>query len=391
MRRTVVPILVLLAAAGCASPQAAPSSSPASTNATTTASPSASPSARPDRTATVTVSGDLLWHDTVYLSAQAEARRSGSGKDYDFGPMFSGIKPIIAGADASICHAEVPVAPPGRPYSNYPVFAAPPAVAEGIKEIGWDACTTASNHSWDQGFAGVEATLDALDANGIKHTGTARSQAEADTPLVLTLDNGLKLGIVEGAYGLNGFELAPDQRFAWTPWDADTLLRRAHAAREAGADIVMVGMHGGAEYQAMPTAEQEELATRLTASPDVDLVYGHHVHVVQPWTRINGKWVAYGMGNLVAQMLPTQRDGYEGVIGRFTFRVAGDGKVSVDEAQYIPVSWNYNGAGDGPIRVIADKELLGDTSRPDHARIVEAEQRTRETVLALGVEGAVEG
>ena len=77
-------------------------------------------------------------------------------------------------------------------------------------------------------------------------------------------------------------------------WDADNLLAQAHAAREAGADVVVVHVHWGTEYSRAPDAAQVELARQLTASPDVDLVLGEHAHVVQPITRVNGKWVVTG-------------------------------------------------------------------------------------------------
>ena len=99
--------------------------------------------------------GDLLWHDTVWQSAAAEAR---GGAAYDFDPMFADVRPLIAGADLALCHAEVPFAAPGGPLQSYPVFAAPPEIAPWIASMGWDACTTASNHALDQGFDGLVRT-----------------------------------------------------------------------------------------------------------------------------------------------------------------------------------------------------------------------------------------
>ena len=64
---------------------------------------------------------------------------------------------------------------------------------------------------------------------------------------------------------------------------------------------MVVHFHGGTEYDPLPNADQVALVGELTASPDVDLVLGEHAHVVQPITRVNGKWVVYGMGNMVAQ------------------------------------------------------------------------------------------
>ena len=71
--------------------------------------------------------------------------------------MFADVKPLIEGADLALCHEEVPFAAPGVPLQSYPVFAAPPEIAPWIASMGWDACTTASNHALDQGFDGLVA------------------------------------------------------------------------------------------------------------------------------------------------------------------------------------------------------------------------------------------
>lgn len=71
------------------------------------------------------MNGDLLWHNTLWYSAKEDAQRRGRG-GYDFAPLLAGMKPVIASADLAICHEEVPLAKPGGPYRNYPIFAAPP-------------------------------------------------------------------------------------------------------------------------------------------------------------------------------------------------------------------------------------------------------------------------
>ncbi|MGI8683189.1 MAG: CapA family protein [Mycobacteriales bacterium] len=60
----------------------------------------------------------------------------------------------------------------------------------------------------------------------------------------------------------------------------------------------------GGAVPAAPTADQRSLARRLLGSPDVDLILGHHAHVVQPVERVNGKFVVYGMGNFLAKHAP---------------------------------------------------------------------------------------
>ena len=63
--------------------------------------------------------------------------------------------------------------------------------------------------------------------------------------------------------------------------------------------------------------------------------------MVQPITRVNGKWVVYGLGNMIAQKEVTRPRTYEGISVRFTVpREAGGGCV-VDRAAYVPTYWNH--------------------------------------------------
>lgn len=303
------------------------------------------------RSVDLVVGGDLLWHNTVWASAAEDHRRTGAGDRYDWDPMFAALKPTIEGADLALCHAEVPFAAPGQAPASYPVFAAPRSIAPWAASMGWDACMTASNHSWDQGYAGLVATADLFEANGIEHVGTFRTPRERERPVILTTDDGARVAVVAGTFGLNGFVPAAEEEFAVSRWDADNLLAQARAAREAGADVVVVNVHWGNEYVHEPSAEQVALAEQLTASPDVDLVVGEHAHVVQPITRVNGTWVVYGMGNQVAQQESTQVGTYEGITVSFELTERPGGRFRVTRAAYLPTQWNPYTPGN-PIRIV---------------------------------------
>ncbi len=304
------------------------------------------PEPAPRRRLSLVMGGDLLWHDTVWQSAAAEARR---GAAYDFDPMFADVKPLIEGADLAVCHEEVPFAAPGGPLQSYPVFAAPPQIAPWIASMGWDACTTASNHALDQGFEGLVRTASLLESVGVRHVGTFRTARERREPVVLTTDEGVRVGVVAGTYGLNGFPLPQGREWSVSMLDVPDLLRQARAARQAGAEVVVVHLHDGYEYAELPSPSQLVAVRRLTRSPDVDLVLGEHAHVVQPITRVNGKWVVYGMGNLVAQQELARPSTYRGILVRFAFVERPGGGFRVRRASYVPIGWNH--ISTGPIRV----------------------------------------
>ncbi len=339
---------------------------------------------RPHRHVTVVMSGDLLWHNTVWESAHEDAVRARTHQPFDFRPAFAAMAPVVRRADLAICHEEVPFASDDAHLSNYPVFAAPPEVAPWIASMGWDACTTDSNHSIDQGFAGLVRTADLLEHNGVRHVGTFRTPAERRRPVIVTTRQGVRVGIVGGTYSLNGFSLPPDKQWAVSMWDADNLIAQAKAAKAAGADIVLVQYHGGDEYSPLPNAAQVALVRRLTASPAVDLVFAEHVHVVQPITKVNGKWVVYGMGNMIAQMDTIYPRAYEGITVRFRFTQSRQG-FRVDRAAYIPTYWNYYTPG-RPIRIQRVDRALAHGA-PDRARLLEARRMTRLAVNGLATRG----
>jgi poly-gamma-glutamate capsule biosynthesis protein CapA/YwtB (metallophosphatase superfamily) len=354
---------VAVLAAACSSP---PQSGPAPTPFPETASSSSSAEAAPDGSFSVVATGDVLIHPA--LTEQAEA--DGGGK-IDYRPLLAGIKPLISGADLGICHLETPLAPEGGPYSGYPSFSAPPEIADALEDTGYDTCSTSSNHTIDQGADGVKRTLDKLDATGIKHTGSARSAAEAAKPLILDV-HGVKVAQVSYAFGFNGIKVPAGKPWLANQIDVDDVLASARKARAAGAQVVIASLHWGVEYQHDPTAEQRSQAKKLLASDDIDLIVGHHAHVVQPFEKIGDKWVAYGLGNSVARHSEPRGDTEEGAAARFRFVRDGD-RWKVDKAEYIPTYIKL----DAPIR------LLDLSTSPASAQVTKALSDTDKNILSL--------
>ncbi|MGW3998858.1 CapA family protein [Amycolatopsis sp. NPDC004772] len=352
--------IAVLAAACSSPPQQGPAPTPFPDS---TASSSA---AAPDGSFSVVATGDVLIHPA--LTEQAEA--DGGGK-IDYRPLLAGIKPLISGADLGICHLETPLAPEGGPYSGYPSFSAPPEIADALKDIGYDTCSTSSNHTIDQGAEGVTRTLDKLDAIGVKHTGSARSAAEAAKPLIMDVQ-GVKVAQVSYAFGFNGIKVPAGKPWLANQIDVDDVLAAARKAKQAGAQVVIASLHWGVEYQHDPTAEQRSQAKKILASDDVDLIVGHHAHVVQPFEKIGGKWVAYGLGNSIARHSEPKGDTEEGAAARFRFVRDGD-RWKVDKAEYIPTLIRL----DAPIR------LIDLSTSPPSPPVTKALEDTDKNILSL--------
>ena len=119
--------------------------------------------------------------------------------------------------------------------------------------------------------------------------------------------------------------------------EVDRILSDARAARRAGADAVIVSLHWGIEYQAAPSAIQQQLARRVTRSKDVTAVIGQHVHVVQPIRKVNGKPVVYGEGNLLSNQTAAccPAESQDGLIALLEFRSGPEG-TRVERVRYVP-------------------------------------------------------
>jgi poly-gamma-glutamate capsule biosynthesis protein CapA/YwtB (metallophosphatase superfamily) len=353
---------------------------------TTTASPPAT--APPPRSFTLVATGDVLLHGTLWAQAEADAAAAGK-PGFDFRPLLAGVAPVVSAADLAICHMETPIAAAGGPYAGYPSFSVPSEVAPALAATGYDACTTASNHTYDRGGAGVDRTLAALDAAGLGHAGSARSPDEATQVTMLeTGAGGAQVALLSYTFGFNGVPAPDGQTWRSNPIDERRILADAARARAHGADVVVVAMHWGDEYQHEPNAQQTDLAPRLIRSPDVDLLLGHHAHVVQPVEHIDGEWVVYGMGNAVANHQTPGAANEEGLLVRFTFtKGPRPGPWRVSTAEYAPLLVDKDGP---PVRLLHVGRALADpaTDPALRARLELARDRTAEVVGRRGATAA---
>ncbi|MFH9011347.1 CapA family protein [Streptomyces sp. NPDC017943] len=291
---------------------------------------------------TLVASGDVLPHDSIIDRARFDA----GGTGYDFRPMLSGIRPVVSRADLALCHMETVYGENGA-YTGYPAFKSPPEVAPALAATGYDGCSTASNHSLDDGADGIRRTLDALDRAGVRHAGSARSEQEAGTVTVLRAGPA-EVAHLAYSYDTNGRPLPPGQPWAVNLIDEAKIIEDARAARAAGADVVVVSMHWGTEWQDAPDERQLALARSLTAArsgdhPAIDLILGTHAHVPQAYEKVNGTWVVYGMGDQIAGEMtgpdgtPDPR-GNQSTLGRFTFAppATPGGRWEVTKAEFVP-------------------------------------------------------
>ncbi|MEC5179443.1 CapA family protein [Arthrobacter sp. CG_A4] len=322
-----------------AEPQASngqpPSSTPTPSTAPTptpTPTPGKGPACPAVRCTSVVVTGDMLVHAQLWEQARADALATGA-KGLDFGPLLEGQRRYIERSDLAICHQETPVAGPAGPFSAYPSFNVPPQIITAAQQVGYQACTTASNHTIDRGTAGLVRTLDALDAAGLQHTGSYRTEADAQGVMILQTA-AAKIAVIDATYGLNG--QLPEAAWQVDMLDPDVMIAKAKKARDQGADIVLGAMHAGEEYSSGPNAEQQSVAHALADSGQFTMIYGHHTHSVLPIEQYKGTWIVYGLGNGVTELSPNYVVNNEGLLVRAQFSQDAAGKWTASDLGWAP-------------------------------------------------------
>ncbi len=283
--------------------------------------------------------GDIMGHAPQIASAKTP------DGGYDYTPCFKYMKPILERADIAIGNLELTL--PGKaPYTGYPMFRSPDALAKGVKSAGFDLLVTANNHSNDAHGLGVTNTIETLRKEGFLQTGTFKNQRDRDAlyPLMV-YKNGFKIALLNYTYDTNGL-----------PTEAPTIVNRIDKtqmaadlaeARSRKPHFIIVVMHWGIEYQLTENADQRDLAQFLIQN-GADMVIGSHPHVVQPIrmehvTMPNGTekeaLVVYSLGNFISNQLQPNTDG--GILFQVDLlKPKGATSARLGEHGIIPV-WRY--------------------------------------------------
>ena len=287
---------------------------------------------------TMSVIGDIMCHDSQYNDAYVKNEGT-----YDFTYVFSDVQKYLQTADISVGNLETTFAGKDRGYSNYPTFNTPEQLAYNLKTLGIDVLSTSNNHSLDKGYKGLVSTLDFLDDAGIAHTGTYRTEEEQNQILIQNV-KGISIAFLSFTYGTNGIPVPSGKDYCVNLIDENLIIKQINLAKEQNPDVICVFMHWGVEYETKQRSSQEKLADLLFKN-GVDVILGGHPHVVQPMEKreitledgtTKDGFVIYSLGNFISG----QRDldtKSSAILNLGITKDGETGKISIDEAAYIPV------------------------------------------------------
>ncbi len=248
--------------------------------------------------------------------------------EYGAGYFFQNVKSIFEGDDLTVANLEGTFTASGNRADKLWTFRGDPSYASILTEGGIDAVNVANDHTDDYGDEGYVDTLANLDNAGIGRFGYSN-----ELLVELAPDGGTAGDSAEEAagitVGLAGYSQAYDDY-------AEKALSSVQSLRDDGADIVIISLHWGTEYEYAPDEDQVSLAHQLIDA-GADLVVGHNSHVLQGIEYYHGKYIAYSLGTFCFGGSDNPPD-YDTVILRQTFTLA-DGAVRPQaELELIPCS-----------------------------------------------------
>jgi poly-gamma-glutamate synthesis protein (capsule biosynthesis protein) len=191
---------------------------------------------------------------------------------------------------------------------------------------GFDVLSLANNHTVDAGHAALLENLARLKAQGVATCGAGATLSEARKPAVLEA-GGLKFAFlayasvfpmgyearsnVPGIVPLRSYDLwrpafdnyhlpgtPPRTQCVFDEGDLANLRSDIAKARDV-ADVVITSFHWGDFLRPYHLTEHEKKTARLCIDEGVDMVIGHHHHILRGMEWYRGKPILYGLGHFV--------------------------------------------------------------------------------------------
>ena len=246
--------------------------------------------------------------------------------------IFDPILPYLGNAaDITVANLECPLTAIGPPHPTKPIiFRGSPENVAGLVHAGIDVVSLANNHIIDYGHIGMRETQSVLRSNNIMYSGAGADSYEAFLPIFYN-ESGVNIAFLAscnrtGQYDnyqpyLNAGFNKPG--FAYlNPYD----LTRQINEVENIADIIIVEMHAGIEYDLAPSDKEsgepeedefyspyylvpsrQEIELRHQAIDNgADLVICHHPHVLQGFEVYSKKLIAHSLGNFAFDQTYTE-------------------------------------------------------------------------------------
>ena len=244
---------------------------------------------------------------------------------------FALVRDELRKADIAFCQLEVNLTERGSrlPQVRH-THRAKASSAEAMKDAGFTIVSFSGNHCLDWGQVGFFDTIDNLKGAGLAVVGVGANILEARAPVIQEA-NGVRVAflaynsILPSHYWAEADRPGCAPMRAWTIYeqiepdqpgtparihthalkaDLDALVADVRKAR-ALADVVVMSIHWGIHFIPAVLADYQQEVAHAAIDAGVDMVLGHHAHILKGVEVYHGKPVFYSMGNFAIDLRMT--------------------------------------------------------------------------------------
>lgn len=223
--------------------------------------------------------------------------------------VFGQLEPCLASVGSPACQCRLPMR-------------GDPAGAGAIRRAGYQVMSFATNHCMDWGREAFYQTIRVLRQEEMQVIGVGRNLAEARQPVIVERD-GMKIGFLgyntilpqdywatpdrPGCAPMRGLTVyqpiehdqpgTPCRIFTFPhPDDLQNLLADVKALRPQ-VDVLALSIHWGIHFVPAVLADYQRMVAHAAIDAGVDVVLGHHTHILKPIEVYKGKVIFYSMAN----------------------------------------------------------------------------------------------
>lgn len=259
---------------------------------------------KPKNSFSMVMVGDILAHVEVYNDAKRKS-------DYDFKPMFSYIKPIIKQHDIAFCNQESILGGEklglhGGEYKKIgiesnPVFNSPYELGDAVVDCGFNLISLANNHTLDNGEEGVRNSLEFWRQQFRRAYTSGSWNNDIDRSFIkIQSCNGIRFAFIAYTAKTNTITPPIGKEYLTNIYSSEKAKKDIYSIRDK-VDMIIVSMHWGTEYNLGKIDNNQKEMAEYLSSLGVNIIIGHHPHVIEPIEFINDTLVIYSLGNALAR------------------------------------------------------------------------------------------
>ena len=275
-------------------------------------------SALAEKTLTLTFVGDCTIGGEERLK-EFDYSFDGYLRQHGYGYFFEKVLPILSADDLTVANLEgVFINWANNAKEKTYNFRGSTDYVDVLTQGSVEAVNISNNHIMDYGYDGARHTAKTLDAAGVHWFGTN----DALEQTYIYEKDGVKIGFV-------GMEMS-----YWYYKHRNLLKSQVEALRAEGCQVIIGSMHGGTEYRKRHLRNQKDFAYAMI-DYGVDIVIGHHPHVLQGIEVKDGATICYSIGNFVFGGNANLRAPYTAMF-QFHLKFADDGQYLGHQLNIIP-------------------------------------------------------